>query len=141
VARWRDAGFGAADGIFTSTGEAAAIALPRAPGARLQTAPTFYGNRRQFPTGVGAAIPNWRDYRALGAKPAPGIDPFRPAYFAATTGDVQFGQRLALIGIVEQHSGHSFVVGSAAGGPFFSRFICLTTKKMAKATMAKSRML
>lgn len=56
----------------------------------------------------------------------------------AARSDVQCGQRLALIATVEQHLGHSLVVGSAGGGALLSRFICLITRKMAKATITKS---
>jgi len=53
---------------------------------------------------------------------------------------VQFGQRVALIGMVVKQCGHSFVVGSAGAGCGFIRFIVRTIRKMTKATMMKSMM-
>src|ERR1017187_3536345 len=58
------------------------------------------------------------------------------------TSEVQWGQRVALIGMVEKQRGHSFVVGSAATGACSSRcfmvFIALMTRKIQNATMRKS---
>jgi hypothetical protein len=53
---------------------------------------------------------------------------------------VQWGQRVALIEIVDRQYGHSFVVGSAGSSSSFrsSRLIWRTIKKIAKATMTKS---
>jgi len=66
--------------------------------------------------------------------------PAPPFMVQFSTGDVQCAQRTAFSGIVDRHCGQVLVVGSA-GGPCVSRFICLTTKKMQKATITKSRML
>jgi hypothetical protein len=59
------------------------------------------------------------------------------------TSEVQCGQRVALIGIVEKQRGHSLVVGSAgAAGACssrcFSEFIALIIRKIQNATMMKS---
>jgi len=48
-----------------------------------------------------------------------------------STGEVQYAHRVALMGIADRHCGQLLVVGSA-GGPCFSRFICLTSKEDAK---------
>src|SRR5262245_14199595 len=59
------------------------------------------------------------------------------------TGCPQCEQRLALIGIVLRHSGHSLVVGAGGGGADsnlrFRVFMPLITAKMHAATMTKSR--
>lgn len=53
--------------------------------------------------------------------------------------DVQLGHRVALIAIVEQHRGHSFVTGTAGAlSAHFIRFIALMTTKMHIATTTKS---
>ncbi len=54
--------------------------------------------------------------------------------------EVQLGQRVALRGMVEKHFGHSLVVVSTGRGSSLrrKRFICLMTRKMAKATITKS---
>src|ERR1035437_4710604 len=63
----------------------------------------------------------------------------RPHHF---TSEVQCGQRVALIGIVEKQRGHSLVVGSTAAGACSSRcfmvFIALMIRKMQNATIMKS---
>ena len=53
--------------------------------------------------------------------------------------DVQFGQRNALIEIVEKQNGHSFVVGAAgvAGLAGASLFAARIIMKMTKATIKK----
>src|SRR5277367_1748840 len=52
--------------------------------------------------------------------------------------DVQFGQRVAGIGIIVWQNGHSFVVGDAGAGWRFIRFACFTTIKIINATIRKS---
>jgi hypothetical protein len=52
--------------------------------------------------------------------------------------DVQCPQRFAARGIGIAHCGQSFVVGAATGAGFAAkRLICLTTRKMKKATIRK----
>ncbi len=60
--------------------------------------------------------------------------------YAASSCDVQFGRRVALIGMLEQQKEQSLVVGAAGGSSSFrfSRFIALTTRKIAKAMIMKS---
>ena len=65
------------------------------------------------------------------------VRPVRQARPSAPT-DVQCGHRFALSGMAEVQNGHSFVVTGAGASARFSRFICLTTMKMAKATIRKS---
>ena len=57
--------------------------------------------------------------------------------YEAAKSDVQWPQRVALIGTGVQQYGQSLVVGAATSF-FFSRLICLITRKIAKATMRKS---
>jgi hypothetical protein len=52
--------------------------------------------------------------------------------------DVQFGQRVAGIGIWVKQNGHSLVVGAAGAGARFIRFICFTIRKITNAMMTKS---
>ena len=51
--------------------------------------------------------------------------------------DVQFGQRVALMGIAVKQNEHSFVEGSGAGGSFLTLFTFFITRKTEKATMRK----
>src|ERR1700752_4033504 len=55
------------------------------------------------------------------------------------TGEVHWGQRVALIEIVDTQYGHSFVVGAAPGAGWSTallmRFTCLISRNTAKATM------
>jgi hypothetical protein len=51
---------------------------------------------------------------------------------------VQFGHRVALIGIAVKQNGHSLVDGGAGGGTCLNRLICLTNKNITKATIRKS---
>jgi hypothetical protein len=60
----------------------------------------------------------------------------RAYYFRS---EVQFGQRVALIGIAEQQKPHSLVLAGAASGAFLIRFTCFTIKNITKATIRKSR--
>src|SRR5512139_145166 len=65
-----------------------------------------------------------------------------PQRMAAQSCEVQFGQRLAGMGMAVQQKGHSFVVGAAAGAGA-SRFILFMpriTRKIAKATIRKLMM-
>ena len=41
--------------------------------------------------------------------------------------DVQFGQRVALSGMLDRQYLHSLVVGAAGAGSFFMRLICRTS--------------
>lgn len=61
---------------------------------------------------------------------------------AAFRSAVQCAQRTAFAGIDDKHNGHSLVAaGGGAGAGFgMSRFTCLMSRKMAKATITKSRM-
>ena len=54
---------------------------------------------------------------------------------------MQFGHRVALMGMLEQHFGQSLVVGALGGSVSarFMRFIALMTMKMQNATITKSR--
>ena len=54
------------------------------------------------------------------------------------TGDVQCAHFVALIGMVDKHSGQSFVVGTVGASGFFSRFTCFTNRKITNAMMMKS---
>ena len=45
------------------------------------------------------------------------------AVYFAFRSEVQLGQRIAFIGILEKQYGHSFVVGAAAGATSSLRFI------------------
>ena len=61
--------------------------------------------------------------------------------YAAVSCEVQWGQRLAWMGMVVKQKGHSLVLGSAAG--CFSRFMWLMplmTRNTAKAMMIKLMM-
>ena len=62
--------------------------------------------------------------------------------YAAVSCEVQWGQRLAWMGMVVKQKGHSLVLGSAAGASF-SRFMWLMpliTRNTAKAMMIKLMM-
>ena len=56
----------------------------------------------------------------------------------AYSSEVQCPQRVALMGIVIRHLSQALVVGSAGGGAFFRRLICLMIMKIQKATIRKS---
>src|SRR5579862_1011024 len=61
--------------------------------------------------------------------------------FYAVSCDVQFGQRLAAIGIAVAQYEQSLVFGAAAGAGLFQRFTIRMSRKIAKATIRKSMML
>ena len=59
--------------------------------------------------------------------------------YDAVSSDVQFGQRIAVIGIVDMQKEHSLVVGSSSGASSSAciLLIPLMSIKTAKATMRK----
>ena len=78
-------------------------------------------------------------WQTPGVSPADIIAPDEPGLACAGTSDVQFGQRVARIGMLVQHFGQSLVVGSFGVSSLrVMRFIALMTMKMHAATMTKS---
>src|SRR5690242_20636182 len=73
--------------------------------------------------------------RRAGALSVPALEDSSYFYFIS---DVQFGQRVALIGMTLKQYGQSFVVGSAGGGAFFRLLKPLMIRKITKATITKS---
>src|SRR5688572_30085571 len=68
------------------------------------------------------------------ASPLSGAFPlFR--YAAGASSEVQFGHRTAALGMEVWQNGHSLLAGSDAAGSRFSRLICFTSRKTAKATI------
>src|SRR5882762_12040616 len=62
----------------------------------------------------------------------------RPQTVAGFKSDVQCGHLAALIGMLVAQKRHSVIEGASGSGLRFIRFICRTTRKMAKATIRKS---
>ena len=70
----------------------------------------------------------------------PGTLPVCPTLYAAFTSEVQWEQRVALMGIGDRQYRHSLVVGAAGPNSGFRaiRLTCRTMRKIANATMMKS---
>jgi len=67
-----------------------------------------------------------------------------PAKDGITSSEVQYGQRVALIGMLDRQYGHSLVVGAGGGAssfPWLMRLTRRTTKKITRDTIRKSRTL
>ena len=59
--------------------------------------------------------------------------------YAGGNWDVQWPQRVALIGTADRQYGQSFVFGAAGAGSFLNRLTCLISRKITSATTTKSR--